>query len=818
MIAKIIINAKSRSVDKAFDYLIPKDLEKKIAVGMRVVVPFGKGDKLSEGFVLAIADKSSQKELKKIKEISDPRMLFDSKGIEMIEWMREKYLCTYADAIRLIAPSGSGIRFQEWVCLTDKAKLEPDKISGAVRKKIAELLINEDTAIEINRLMIMMDKNVRPFLLQMQKSGLVRIIQTDSKQVRDKIVRMVRLLEGIDNIADEIKKMQKSSPKQAAMLDILSQNPYIAVPDLISFADASYNSVNALYKKGFIEFFDMVIRRDPMQGRKIKPTVPQRPTTEQKTALEALNAVYKKGEFDTFLIYGVTGSGKTEIYLHIISKVIESGKKAIVLVPEIALTPQMTNRFTSRFGNRTAILHSALSLGERYDEWKRIDDGKVDVVVGARSAVFAPIKNIGAIILDEEHEGTYKSELTPRYHARQVAEFRARQNNAILILASATPAIESMYKAKSGEYKLLELKERYNKNQMPKAKIVDMRQELSAGNRSMISRALKAQIESNIKQKKQTILLLNRRGFSTFVSCRSCGFVAKCEHCNISLTYHRYSDILMCHYCGYSRHNYKVCPACASKYIKYFGAGTQKLEEELKNTFEGVSVIRMDADTTGTKCSHQKILDEFENKNINILIGTQMVAKGLDFKNVTLVGVMAADLSLNIDDYKSAERTFSLITQVCGRAGRGDEPGRAVIQTYTPENSTINFAKNHDYFGFYNEEIMIRKALWYPPFCELIAIQISGHSENMVLSAIRDTSKLIKKRTTEQDFGKVEMLGPAAAMISKIKDRYRYNIMLKCENCDRLNPVLKETIKRFYKNTNSKHLSLVIDKNANNFI
>ncbi len=442
----------------------------------------------------------------------------------------------------------------------------------------------------------------------------------------------------------------------------------------------------------------------------------------------------------------------------------------------------------------------------------------VDVVVGARSAVFAPLNNIGAIIVDEEHEATYKSELSPRYHARDVAMFRALQHGAVTVLASATPSVESYYMAQSGRYKLLELHARAGAVRMPEVYVVDMRQELENGNRSMFSDMLAHELLYNIEHGEQSILFLNRRGFSTFVSCRSCGFVAKCPHCNISLTYHRATNKLTCHYCGYTHANYKTCPECGSPYIKYFGAGTQKLEEELQKRFEGVKTVRMDMDTTATKHAHEKLLGRFERGEADVLVGTQMVAKGLDFHSVTLVGVVAADTSLYIDDYKSAERTFSLITQVCGRAGRGALEGRAIVQTYTPEHSAIVHAQKHDYAGFYRDEIKLRHAMWYPPFCEIVSILVTGADEAVTAAKAAGIARYVGARLKEEVPDRTLLLGPAAAGVSKIKDKYRYRILIKCECADRLNDILSDVIENAGKGKNRNLIRVSVDKNPGSFV
>ncbi|MBR2181320.1 MAG: primosomal protein N', partial [Oscillospiraceae bacterium] len=487
-------------------------------------------------------------------------------------------------------------------------------------------------------------------------------------------------------------------------------------------ANATRNAVEALHVKGLIDYKEVEVLRNPLEGKVREVSAPLLLSNAQEKAVKTV----LDGKKGTFLIHGVTGSGKTEVYMKIAMDSLEKGKQVIILVPEIALTPQMTGRFFNRFGNNVAVLHSALSLGERLDEWRRIKRKDANIVIGARSAIFAPCDNVGAIIIDEEHEQSYKSESSPRYHARDIAHFLAKKHGCPLILGSATPSIESYYKAKCGEYTLIELLDRFNKKPLPEVFISDMREELRDGNKTVLSRLLAGEMAENLSRREKTILFLNRRGYSTFVSCRDCGFVFTCPNCNVSLTYHKSGDNLTCHYCGHSQKVVSVCPNCESTRVKDFGKGTQKAEEQILSIFPGAKALRMDADTTSGKRGHEKLLDRFTEEGTDILLGTQMVTKGLDFEDVTLVGVLAADASLNIDDFRAQERTFNLITQVCGRAGRGEKEGRCVIQTYSPENPTLLLAAKQDYKSFYEEEIEYRREFFYPPFCDIVNITVSS--------------------------------------------------------------------------------------------
>lgn len=808
MIAQVIVDHRSKMVDKSFDYLIPDELADKVGIGTRVIVPFSKGNTEVEGYCVGVKEKGKGKNLKSVIKLSSDIPAFDERMLELIEYMHEHYLATYLDLIHTIVPSGTEVKSKEWIILN-----EIPEEKSPIRKKIAEYLIDNGGGMELSELSVLMQRDIRPQVRDMIKKGSLIKEYRQSSSIKDKTIRAVRLSITSEQAIKEAENMEKRAPVQARMLEILSGNEFIALSDLREFSGGSYNAVSALGKKGFIKLFDLEIERDPLRNKRVKKTVSLDLTDEQKIAVDAIVSSVNSGVYSPFLLYGVTGSGKTEVFMQAIEYAVQNGKTALVLVPEISLTPQMVSRFLSRFGNRIAVLHSALSLGERYDQWKRIREGSADIVIGARSAVFAPLDNIGIIIVDEEHSDTYKSEMSPRYSAKEVAAFRAKQYGAAVIFASATPSAESFYKAKNGDMKLLLMKYRYNKNEMPRIDIVDMRSELEAGNRSMFSRKLRDEIAKNISKGEQTILFLNRRGFSTFVSCRSCGYTAECPNCNISLTYHKFENNLKCHYCGYTHPNYRICPQCGSKYIRYFGGGTQRVEDEIHKLFPDVTTLRMDVDTTGKKQSHEKILEKFEKEKTDVLIGTQMVAKGLDFENVTLVGVISADTMLHINDYRSGERTFSMLEQVCGRAGRGEKKGRAIIQTYSPDSEAIQRAALHDYDGFFDAEIASRELMWYPPYSSIINIMFSGSSETLVPQAAKYFLKLMGKA---EDMGqKVQILGPVPSAISKIKNKYRWQILIKCEDNDKLNELLKNACDMCAGNKNYRNVSVIVDKNPN---
>ena len=631
-------------------------------------------------------------------------------------------------------------------------------------------------------------------------------------RIKEKTINFVYLKKDIEEIKEDIENNLIKSDKQLRVLNFLIDNDGISKIDLELYTDTTNAVIKALEKKEYIEILEKEIERDPFINKEVKKSVNLNLNKEQQEAFNKINDRIERNEFKEFLLYGVTGSGKTEIYLQLIGQTLKREKTSIVLVPEISLTPQMVDRFISRFGKENiAVLHSRLSIGERYDQWRKIKNGDCKIIIGARSAIFAPISNLGLIIIDEEHDQSYKSDKAPRYNAKELARYICKINNAPLVLGSATPDITTFYKAQEGEIELLKLAKRANNSNLPDVEIIDMRKELANGNRSIISIKLYELIEENLKNKKQTILFLNRRGFSTFVMCRECGYTVKCKNCNITMTYHLKEDKLKCHYCGYERKNITICPECKSKNIKYFGSGTQKLEAEINKLFPNASTIRMDIDTVSKKNSHEEILNKFKNENIDILIGTQMIVKGHHFPNVTLVGVVAADSSLQVEDYRAQERTFQILTQVAGRAGRENLPGKVIIQTYNPDDFSINCAKEQDYDKFYKTEIYLRKQLNYPPFCDIISIVISDDIEE---NAKNISLKIYKELYKNIGLNKIniKLYKPLPAPINKIKNKYRWRIVLKCK----INSLLIETINNSLKNIKFKKTKYYVDTNPIN--
>ena len=634
-------------------------------------------------------------------------------------------------------------------------------------------------------------------------------------KVQDKTINSVYLKKDIEEIEFDIENRKLKSEKQIRILKFVKDNEGCTIPEIEMFTDTSRAIVNTLIKNEYLEIVEKVIERNPLENKKIEQTKNLELTEEQRQAFDKVKESIDNKENKEFLLYGVTGSGKTEIYLQLIKKVIEEEKTAIVLVPEISLTPQMLDRFISRFGKEEiAVLHSKLSIGERHDEWKKIKEGKIKIVIGARSAIFAPLENLGIIIIDEEHDSSYKSETTPKYNAKEIAKILAKVNKCPLILGSATPDLNTFYRANIGEIELLKLTKRANESSLPDVEVVDLKQELANGNRSMLSMDLYSAIEENLKNKLQTILFLNRRGYSTFIMCRECGYTVKCPNCNISLTYHRFGNILKCHYCGHEEKVVTTCPECGSSKIRYFGTGTQKLEQEINKLFPKAKTIRMDVDTVTKKNSHEVILNKFKNENIDILIGTQMVVKGHHFPNVTLVGVITADSSLNIDDYRANERTFQILTQVAGRAGRENKKGKVIIQSYTPENFSIECSKKQDYDLFYETEIALRKQLKYPPFCDIILISFNGLNEKEIQNVSNGMYEYLKQVLNEEEF---KIFKPMPCPVDKIQNRYRWRIIIKGNVDEKTNTVLNKALRMFY-NQNLKNTRVSIDVNPNSMM
>ncbi|MBQ4543044.1 MAG: primosomal protein N' [Clostridia bacterium] len=788
----VVISNNSKELDKLFCYAL--DENSGAQSGSRVLVPFGNGNKTVEAVIVEFIENCPYENVKNVIKVLDEKPLCTEKQIALAIWIRKKYLCTYNQAIRLVIPSGIVAKSSKFVKLTDNY-FSIDDVCGksSAKRTIVEELISCGGKVPYGNI------KSKTALAKLCDEGITQIVEDINLKRPQVKVKMVRLAISKEDATAILPAINKKAPNQAKIIEVLLQTEQLPLKDTVSSASA-----NALCKKGIIEIFEQVKLRNSYEINNIKRTSPLTPTAQQKKVLDGLKYKWDNGDLKPTLIRGVTGSGKTEVFLQIIEYILNQGKQAIVLVPEISLTPQTVERFVGRFGDKVSVLHSGLSQGERYDEWQRILNNQVSVVVGARSAIFAPFNNLGIIIIDEEHESTYKSENQPCYSAIDVALYRGKTENSMVVMGSATPSVNSYKLAKDGIYDLYEIEKRHNNATMPNTTVVDMRNELKRGNKSVFSNLLKEEINKNIKNGQQTILFLNRRGFNSFVTCRDCGQPLVCKNCSITLTYHKNKDCLNCHYCGYETGNVTTCPSCGSKHIKYMGTGTEKAEEEIRSLFGENSYLRMDADTTTGKNSHEAILKKFNKNNVPILLGTQMVTKGLDFKNVTLVGVLAADLSLNIDDFRAAERTFCQLTQVCGRAGRGDISGRAVIQTYQPEHYAVDFARNHDYTGFFENEIEIRKQFNNPPFCDIIMIMMSGKSKSEIASELTKIAQYLKGKG-------IYVLGPAPSPYSKINNLYRWRIIVKTNRTKDIYPILRQLNDRY---TGGKN-KIFIDINPN---
>ncbi len=736
--AKIIINISHESVDRPFTYIIPDKLKGLVNVGTGVMVPFGQGNKLKQGFVLELTDETDvpENKLKEIDSILVNGIALEDNRIRLAYWLKRNYGSTMINALKTVLPVKEKVKESIKVTIVRKASLpEIDAyIEDAIKKrKVAEL-----------RLLYAIKEDER----------ILKTIVTDKLHVSSTVI-------------------------------------------------------SKLCEKGLIEAEEERVFRDPNKNQ-YERDASLSLSPEQKLIVDTVRSDWASGKSETYLIRGITGSGKTEVYMQIIADVINEGKQAIVLIPEIALTYQTLMRFYKRFGDRVSVMNSTLSKGEKYDQYEKALEGKIDIIIGPRSALFTPFRNLGVIIIDEEHESSYKSENSPKYHARETAIEIARMQGASVVLGSATPSIDSYYRGKSGEYKLFTLTKRLTGNQLPSVSVADLREELKAGNKSIFSRELQEKIEDRLNKKEQIMLFLNRRGVAGFVSCRACGFVVKCPHCDVSLSLHG-SGKMVCHYCGYTAPAYEKCPKCRSPYIMGFRAGTEQVEDAIHKMYPAARTLRMDADTTKEKDSYEKILSSFLNKEADILIGTQMIVKGHDFKNVTLVGIIAADISLFSPDFRAAEKTFQLLTQAAGRAGRGDKPGDVVIQTYKPDHYAITHSVTQDYEAFYEEEISYRDLMDYPPVKHMLSVLVTGDTEVFVKALSERLVMEIKKKFD------IFVIGPAPANISKIKDIYRYVFYIKSSDYEKLISI-KDCLEDILSKRENKRESVFFDFDPQNMV
>lgn len=809
--AAVAVENSAFSFDKPFSYLLG---DEECSPGCRVLVPFGRGNKCRQGIVLSVTDYDGKEKFKRISQVIDKTPVLNDEMLRLVEWLKERTFCTYFEAAKAVLPSGMCHRTVTTYTAVPKADLTD---FSADEKQIYNFLLTQKGYVEGEKLLKKLGFTPEITVLEkMVKKGLL-IRNFDSvRKTGDLTVKTVRLTEGGREILETTEKLTK---KQIGVLDVLNDIGTVSVKELCYFTGFTASVVQVLEKKGLVEIFDNEIYRDPYEN---KIVVPQRNeihlNDEQQKAFENMLGQYSSGMGGATLLYGITGSGKTMVYLRLIDEMLDKGKNVIVMVPEIALTPQTLNLFMSRYGREVAVFHSALSAGQRLDEWKRVRNENVRIVVGTRSAVFAPLENLGLIIIDEEQEHTYKSEQTPRYSAKDVARFRCAYHKALLVFSSATPSIETFAKAQAGQYTINRLSKRYSSSVLPEVRIVDMLTE-ALSQSSNFSEELRSRLQYNLENGKQSILLINRRGYNTFAECKACGHVLTCPSCSISMTYHHANGRLMCHYCGYSEPFTDVCPECGSHDVRYSGTGTQKIEDELAALFPKARILRMDADSTMGRYSHENKLKDFADGKYDILLGTQMVAKGLDFENVTLVGVINADQQLNNDDFRSQERTFDLLTQVVGRAGRGQYKGTAVIQTCNPENDVIQIAARQDYDAFFKDELKTRKMLIYPPYCDICLIGFIGENEPKVrVASQKYTDRLKGKLSGEYKDLKIIALGPMTARVSKISNKFRYRLILKCKNTKRFRALMNELLKYTGTDRAYNDVSVYIDINPENII
>lgn len=810
MIGKIAVSAANFAIDKPYSYWIPQDMA--LAPGQRVMVPFGRANRRTEGIVLTV-EPGSEDKLKPVESCLDDDPILTETQLRLAAFLRERYFCTFFDAIRVMLPAGLWFRTRLTVSLTEDRSWKEKTIRKEGAAELLELLENLGGTAqeEALRNLISDEDSLREVLSYLRQKKWITC-QTDFlRKTQDKSEKIATLAQSPEETMAYAASRPRSAAMQRQVLELLCSVGSVAVKDVCYFTGASTATVNRLEKLGYLT----LSQRPVLRCREIRPAKLSGPLVlneEQQVCFEGLASQMAQEEPGTALLYGVTGSGKTSVYIRLIQTCLEKGKSAMLLVPEIALTPQLLGILAAYFGTQVAVLHSSLSAAERYDQWKRVKSGDARVVVGTRSAVFAPCTP-GLLILDEEQEHSYKSESAPRYDAKEVAIWRGAKEKALVVLGSATPSIESMYRAKTGLYRLYTLRQRYNGRPLPEVEIVDMREELKLGNDTSLSIPLRQRILETRQAGKQTILLLNRRGNSRALVCIDCRQTPECPRCSVHLTYHSANSRLMCHYCGFSMAAPDRCPACGGP-LKTIGAGTQKVQQELAALFPDMETSRMDADTVSAVNTHEKILEHFQKENVPVLLGTQMVAKGLNLPNVTLVGVLDGDLSLYSGGFRAGETTFNMLTQVVGRAGRGDSAGRAVIQTLQPEHQVIGLAAKQDYDGFYDLEIRLRQAQAAPPFGDFALVTFSGQEEGQVLrgaAVFRDSLNAWLRQVPEE---KCSVLGPAPCVVPKVNYNYRYQLTLRCHMTRPLRQLLAALLRKFSQDKANRGVNAYIDVNG----
>ena len=813
MVALVAVDAAVYAIDKPYSYNIPPDME--LLPGMRVIVPFGRGNRRTEGIILDI-QQIQQTGLKTIERVMEQEPVLSPAFIRMAAFLRERYFCTFYDAIKAMLPAGLWYENSELLERTEKKRQSNCGRNDSIESRVLDVIEDCGGSILLSTLRTQFSEisDLDTTLQRLRKNGYLRSNLDFSRKVQDKHERMVRLVVSSEDAMAYAAQKQKSAPMQYEVLRLLAAVGSGSSKEICYLTGANNAVLKRLEKAQMIEFFQQEVFRSALPEY-----VEAAPAIElndmQQNAYKGLVRQSQRPHPGVALLYGVTGSGKTSVYIRLIQHILDLGRNAILLVPEISLTPQLIQLLMSHFGRNVAVLHSALRVSERYDEWKRIRQGKASVVIGTRSAVFAPVPNLGLLIVDEEQEHTYKSENTPRYHAREVAIYRGSKENALVVLGSATPSIESMYQAKRGVYSLYCLPGRFNQKSLPAVRIVDLKQEIKNGNSTGISRELLETIEQTDNRGEQSILFLNRRGAGRCMICVDCGEVPTCPRCSVSLTYHQVNGRRMCHYCGWSEPADHVCPACGGP-LKILGTGTQRIEAELEMLLPDTGVLRMDADTITAANNHKAVFQKFQTEKIPILLGTQMVTKGLNFENVTLVGVLDADMSLYVNHFRAAESTFSMLTQVIGRAGRGDKPGIAVIQTMTPEHAVLKMAAAQDYDAFYAMEIGLRQMHGCPPFCDLFTVTFSGPFEEQVLHGAWEFRQMLEAELKQPAYGalRAEILGPSPSSIAKVNNSYRFRLTLRCENSRQIRLLLAHLLKTFASDQKHKRITAFADVNS----
>lgn len=808
LVAKVAVSKLAYCADELYSYLVPEDFKEKILPGIRVLVPFGRSNSKRQGVVLQVLNESLKEDLqlKPIAKILDEKPILNKEQIDLSIWLKQRCFCTYFEAFSVILPAGINFNINKnysLSCKFNEIKFEDLNKNEVKILKIFENKKNIEHKILEQNLKI---TNLNQVINGLIKKNILKQTETFKQNIKNASEKVIKLKDTTENF--------KLTEKQKNVYEFLKKVNCASVKEVMYYTGESKAVINALIKKDIASVCENFYYRTPYEN--INTAIKEKISlsSSQQKVFEELKTAYENKKPEVCLLYGVTGSGKTKVYTKLIDKALEEDKDVILMVPEISLTSHMIKPFKKRYAEKIAVYHSLLSMGERMDEWLRCKEGKAKIILGTRSAIFAPFKNLGLIIIDEEQEYTYKSESSPRFNAKNVAKYRIKQNNATLLLSSATPSVESFYKAKNNIYSLHVLNKRYGDAKLPKVKIIDMNNETFCGNSSLISNELAKELEENIKNGKQAVLLLNRRGYNTFIKCRNCGEVLKCPNCSIPLRFHLANNKAMCHCCGYSINAPKVCTYCKKEALIYKGEGTQHIEEDIKNMIEGAKVLRLDADSTMGKQAFDEKFEQFNKKEYNIMVGTQMVAKGLNFPDVTLVGVINADQALFGDDFRNSERAFSLITQVVGRAGRSKFKGKALIQTYSPENNVIKLALNQDYNLFYEAEIGFRKLLTYPPFSDICMLGFVGKNQALTKNAAFDFFKtlvyLSKKNYKDVP---LKVFAPLPGNIEKINNKFRYKIVMKCKNNKEFRDLINTMLLRFGKAKKYKNIKAFVDIN-----